>query len=69
MVHSVKSVYHGSESITYLGPKIWGIVPVKVRVSNSLNSFKMEIRKWVPQSCHCRYCKQYGSGVGFSSVV
>ena len=45
MVHPVKSVYHGSESMSYLGPKIWGIVPVKVRVSNSLNGFKMEIRK------------------------
>ena len=26
-IRSVKSVYHGSESISYLGPKIWEIVP------------------------------------------
>ena len=25
----VKSVYHGTESILYLGPKIWGIPPEK----------------------------------------
>ena len=68
-IRSVKSVYHGSESISYLGPKIWEIVPAKIKETNSLNSFKIEIRKWVPQSCPCRLCKQYISGVSFSSVI
>ena len=57
-IRSVKSVHHGSESISYLGPKIWEIVPAKTKETNSLNSFKIEIRKWVPQSCPCRLCKQ-----------
>ena len=68
-IRSVKSVYHGSESISYLGPKIWEIVPAKIKETNSLNSFKIEIRKWLPQSCPCRLCKQYISGVDFSSVI
>ena len=66
---SVKSVYHGSESISYVGPKIWEIVLAKIKETNSLNSFKIEILKWVPQSCQCRLCKQYISSVGFSSVI
>ena len=66
-LRSVKSVYHGSESISYLGPKIWEIVPAKIKETNSLNSFKIEIHKWVPQSCSCRFCKQYISGVRFRS--
>ena len=48
-IHSVKSVYHGSESIFYLGPKIWKIVLAKIV------PFKIEIRKWVPQSCPCDF--------------
>ena len=68
-IRSVKSVYHGSESISYLGPKICEIFPAKIKETNSFNSFKIEIRKWVPQSCPCRLCKQYISGVGFSSVI
>ena len=68
-IRSVKSVYHCSESISYLGPKIWEIVPAKIKETNSLNSFKIEIRKWVPQSCQCRLCQQYISSVGFSSVI
>ena len=67
---SVESVYHGSESISYLGPKTWEIVPAKIKEINSLNSFKMEIRKWVPRSCPYRLCKQYiSSCVAFSSVI
>ena len=65
----MKSVYHGSESTSYLGPKSSEIVPTEIKGTNSLNSFKIEIRKWVPQSCLCRLCKQYISGVGFSSVI
>ena len=68
-IRSVKTVYHGSESISYLGPNIWEIVLAKIKEANSLNSFKIEIPKWVPQSCSCRLCKQYISGVGFSSVI
>ena len=64
-IRSVKSVYHGSESISYLGPKIWEIVPAKIKETNSLNRIKIEIRKWVPQSCPYRLCKQYISGIGF----
>ena len=65
----MKSVYHGSESISYLGSKILGIVPAKLKETHSLNSIKIEIRKWEPQSRPCRLCKQFIIGVGFSSVI
>ena len=68
-IRSVKSVYYGSESISYLGPKIWEMVSAKIKETNSLNSLNIEIRKWVPQSCPCRLWKQNISGVGFSSVI
>ena len=68
-IGSVKSVYHCSESISYLGAKIWEIVSARIKETSSLNSLEIEIHKWVPQSCTCRLCKQYISGVGFSSVI
>ena len=53
-IPSLDTVYHVSESIFHLGPKIWETVPVKKEnkptVSNSLNSFKKQIRKLVPQN-------------------
>ena len=45
-VPHVKSVFHGSESISYLGPKIWDIVPFELKELTSLNAFKKGIKKW-----------------------
>ena len=39
-----KKFFHGTEGISYLGPKIWDIVPIECQ---SLNSFKKSIRKWI----------------------
>ena len=66
-VPNVKSVFHGSESITYLGPKIWDIVPLQLKELTSLNAFKKGIKKWQPKNCPCRLCKQYVLNLGFIS--
>ena len=60
-----KTVYYGTESISYLGPKIWDIIPTELKENRSLNSFKKSVRKWVPSKCPCRLCKTYVDGVGF----
>ena len=40
----VKRVYHGTESISYLGPKIWNILPEKLKNIENLEHFKKEIK-------------------------
>ena len=59
----LQSVFHGTESITYLGPKIWDIVPEEFKHTNLLNSFKASIKMWVPTNCPCRLCKVYLYGL------
>ena len=61
----VHSVYHGTKSLSFLGPKIWDIVPVELKQSETLYSFKLKIRNWVPFECPCRICKTYIQQVGF----
>ena len=61
----VHSVYHGTESLSFLGPKIWDLVPVKLKQSESLDSFKLKIKNWVPFECPCRLYKTYIQQVGF----
>ena len=61
----VKTAYHGTESLSYLGPKIWDILPEKLRNMDNLESFKKEIKTWRPDNCPCRLCKVYIEGVGF----
>ena len=61
----VDSVYHGTESLLFLGPKIWDLVPVELKQSESLDSFKSKIKNWMPFECPCRLCKTYIQHVGF----
>ena len=58
-------VYNGTESISYLGPKVWELVPDNLKRINSLTSFKEQIKKWNPENCPCRLCKTYIQHVGF----
>ena len=44
----VRTVYNGTESISYLGPNVWDIVPEEYKILNSLNSFKESIKKCLP---------------------
>ena len=47
---SVKSVYHGTESLYYLGPKIWDILPNIYKNIDGLHKFKKAIKKWKPEN-------------------
>ena len=58
-------LYHGSESISFLGPKIWSILPDRLRNANSIKAFKMQIKKWKPENCPCRLCNDYIQNVSF----
>ena len=61
----VKSVYHGPESISYLGLKIWNILLERLKNIENLEHFKKEIKTWKPDNCPCRLCKIYIESVGF----
>ena len=61
----VKSVYHGTESISHLGPKIWDILPDDYKTIQNLDTFKIKIKKWKPEDFPCRLCKVYIDRVGF----
>ena len=55
----INFVWHGTESVSYLGPKIWDLVPNEAKESESFNVFKFKIKKWVSEECPCRICKIY----------
>ena len=38
---ATNSLYHGTESISFLGPKIWNILPNKLKHIDSLGVFKL----------------------------
>ena len=66
---NVRTVAWGTESLSHLGPKIWSIIPLKLKKLSSLHKFRNAIRVWKPSNCPCRLCKVYIASVGFVNVV
>ena len=58
-----KTIKHGTETMSYLAPKIWSLVRNAMKISNSLDVFKSKIRQWEPD-CPYRLCKNYVQHVG-----
>ena len=50
-IPSIRTVYHGSESISFLGPKIWNILPDEIKQQTSLSSLKSGSHKIVHADC------------------
>ena len=43
-IENVKTVHYGTESLSFLGPKIWELVPLEIKFSRSLEEFKKKIK-------------------------
>ena len=61
----IRTVYHGLESISFLGPKIWNVLSDRLKNANSIEAFKMQIKKPKPENCLSLLCKIYVQNVGF----
>ena len=62
---NVHSTQYGTESIGYLGAKIWDLVPVHMKDLKTLSTFKNQIKNWIPKDCWCHLCKVCVAQVGF----
>ena len=62
---NIRTVYYGTETISFRGPKTWTLVPEEIKASDTIEEFKAKIKKWRPEGCTCRLCKVYVHGVGF----
>ena len=60
-----RTVSVGRESIIKLGARLRNMVPVNIKCSESLNSFKSKIKCCTPNHCPCRIYKTYVGQVGF----
>ena len=54
-VRKTESVYYGSETKFFIGPKIWELLPSNIKHSENLNIFRSNIKSWKPENCTCRF--------------
>ena len=58
------TIKYGTETISYLAPKVWSLAPNVIKSGKSLDVFKPKIRQWEPD-CPCHLCINYLQHVGF----
>ena len=61
---TVNSVRYGTETVSFLAPKIWDILPKDIKDSESLDIFKRKIKKMNFMGIS-KLCKTYIPQVGF----
>ena len=62
---NIRTVYNGTETLYFRGPKTWALIPHEIRNSSNLCEFKSKIKQWKPKGCMCRICKTFISNLGF----
>ena len=46
----IRTTKYGIETPSYLGPKLWNLVPNEYKTIESLEDFKAKIKTWLPQN-------------------
>ena len=62
---NIRTVFNGTETISFRGPKTWSLLPNDIKNANTLSEFKQKIKLWKPVGCMCRLCKVYIPNLGF----
>ena len=55
----IYSVYNGRESVSFMSPKMWKLIPPAFKQIKSLSGLIKAMKEWKPSNCHCRLCKAY----------
>ena len=53
------------DTIAFRGPQIWHSLPPDIKNSESLNSFKSNIKRYGNLTCHCKICRTFVPCVGY----
>ena len=54
----IHSVYHGSESVSYLGPKVYELIPPVIRQIDTFSGFKKAIKNGNLLTAHAGFAKR-----------
>ena len=61
--YNTTSVDNGTETFSYLGPKIWEVILRDIKESPS--HLNLKIKDWTTDECPCRLCKVFLMNIGF----
>ena len=62
-----RTACYGLETISFLGSRLWQVLPNDVKQSDTLATYKRRIKTWKGEECNCRLCRPFVAQVGFLS--
>ena len=51
-----RTVWYDLETLTYLYPQPWSLLPESLKEINPFSQFKRNIKHWICSDCPCRLC-------------
>ena len=57
--NSVNITKYGINSIRFFTSKVWQMVSLEMKNFKNLEGFKSKIRRWEPDGCDCKLCKDF----------
>ena len=60
--------HFGTDTISSLGPKLWKLIPDKIKYTSTLSAFKAKIKSSTINNCPSRLCKIFVKDLGFVEV-
>ena len=71
-IHSASKIMHtalfGTDTTSSLRPKLWQLIPDKIKHASTLSAFKTNIKSWSINSYRYRLCKVFVKDLGFLEV-
>ena len=68
MKRNIETQKYGERSLNFFGTNLWRNLPEKIRMSNTLEDFKREIKNWKPEKCFCYLCKNFIQDLGIAET-
>ena len=62
------TAHFGTDTISSLGPKLWKLIPDKIKHAPTITVFKPEIKSWTTKNCPCRLYKIFVEDLGFVEI-
>ena len=65
---NVHTAHFCTGTISSFGPKLWKLIPDKIKHASTLSAFKARIKSWTINNFACRLCKIFVKDLGFVEV-
>ena len=69
MRHCVNTRRYGLNSLSYFAPKVWDMIFLEIKNTNSLQKFKTKITKSAREKYSCYLCRSYVQNLRFVELV